>query len=239
MSDVKHRLSVENGVEFETCPVGAHYYHGKVERKIQEVKKSLSKNIGNKKLSILQWETLCQQISNSINNLPIGLGNKTELLENLDILTPNRLILGRNNTRNPTAPLEITHDVRRIIESNNDVFKAWFTEWVVSYVPLLVDQPKWFSSDRSMAIGDVVLILKSDRAFDLQYQYGLVVKTFESKDGIIRSVEVEYQNPGENVKRLTTRGVRELVVIHPVDELSVSEELYNLANDDSDQPDES
>ena len=239
MSDVRHRLSVEHGVEFETCPVGAHYYHGKVERKIQEVKKSLSKNISNKRLSILQWETLCQQISNSINNLPIGIGNKSELLENLDILTPNRLILGRNNTRSPTAPLEITHDVRKIIQSNNEVFKAWFKEWVVSYVPLLVDQPKWFLSDRSVAIGDVVLILKSDKVFDLQYQYGLVVKTFESKDGIIRSVEVEYQNPGENVKRRTTRGVRELVVIHPVDELSLSEELYNLANDDSSQPDES
>ena len=119
------------------------------------------------------------------------------------------------------------------------MFKAWFKEWVVSYVPLLVDQPKWFLSDRSVAIGDVVLILKSDKVFDLQYQYGLVVKTFESKDGIIRSVEVEYQNPGENVKRRTTRGVRELVVIHPVDELSLSEELYNLANDDSSQPDES
>ena len=229
MSDVRQKLSVEHGVDFETCPVGAHYYHGKVERKIQEVKRSLIKNVSNKRLSILQWETICQQISNSINNLPIGLGNKSEMLENLDILTPNRLILGRNNTRSPTVPLEITHDVRKIIQSNNDVFKAWFKEWMVSYVPLLVDQPKWFISDRSMAVGDVVLLLKSDKIFDLQYQYGIVVKTIESKDGVIRSVEVEYQNPGENTKRRTTRGVRELVVIHPVDELSLSKELWDLA----------
>ena len=239
MSDVRQKLSVEYGIEFETCPVGAHYYHGKVERKIQEVKKSFVKNVGNKKLSILQWETLCQQVSNSINNLPIGLGNKSDMLENLDILTPNRLILGRNNTRSPTAPLEITHDVRKIIQANNEVFKAWFKEWMVSYVPLLVDQPKWFISDRSVAVGDVVLILKSDKVFDLQYQYGIVVKTIESKDGIIRSVEVEYQNAGEDAKRRTTRGVRELVVIHPVDELSLSEELYDLANDDSEDPTQS
>ena len=58
-------------------------------------------------------------------------------------------------------------------------------EWMVSYVPLLVDQPKWFISDRSMAVGDVVLLLKSDKIFDLQYQYGIVVKTIESKDGVI------------------------------------------------------
>ena len=229
MSDVRQKLSVEHGVDFNTCPVGAHYYHGKVERKIQEVKKSLAKNVSNRRLSILQWETICQQISNSINNLPIGLGNKSEMLENLDILTPNRLILGRNNTRSPSGPLEITHDVRKIIRSNNEVFKMWFKEWMVSYVPHLVDQPKWFTSERSMAVGDVVLLLKSDKIFDLQYQYGIVVRTVESKDGIIRSVEVEYQNPGENIKRRTTRGVRELVVVHPVDELSLSKELSDLA----------
>ena len=230
MSSITQKLSVEYGVEFTTCPVGAHNYHGKVERKIQQIKKSLSKHVVNKKLSMIQWETLGLQVSNSINNLPIGLGSKTELLESLDILTPNRLILGRNNDRSPTAPLEVSHDLRRIVASNNDIYRSWFQEWLISHVPSLIDQPKWFVSDRSMAIGDVVLFLKSERQFDLQYQYGLVVKTYESKDGLIRSVEVEYQNPGESVKRRTNRGVRDLVVIHQVDEVGISKELHDLAN---------
>ena len=34
-SDIKNKLFKEYGVEFETCPVGAHYMHGKVERKIR------------------------------------------------------------------------------------------------------------------------------------------------------------------------------------------------------------
>ena len=84
-----------------------------------------------------------------------------------------------------------------------------------------------------MAVGDVVLILKSDRAFDLQYQFRIVVTTMESKDGLIRSVEVEYQNPGEDTRRKTKRGVRELIVIHPVNELGISKELYDLANLDA------
>ena len=45
-SDIKYKISVEYGVEFKTCPVGAHYVHGKVERKIQEIKKSLVKKVG-------------------------------------------------------------------------------------------------------------------------------------------------------------------------------------------------
>ena len=62
-----------------------------------------------------------QQISNSINNLPIGVKNK---VENIDIITPNRLILGRNNNHCPNAPHEISCDYRRIIETNTNIFKA-------------------------------------------------------------------------------------------------------------------
>lgn len=115
-SDLQHTLSTEHGVEFETCPVGAHYVHGKVERKIQQIKKSITIELGNRRLSVVQWETLGLQIANSINNLPIGVGNRSKGIENLDLLTPNRLILGRNNNRSPTTPLELTSDQKRIIE---------------------------------------------------------------------------------------------------------------------------
>ena len=111
-SDIKHKISFEYGANFETCPVGAHNVHGKVERKIREIERSLARNMNKQRLSVLQWETLIQQICNSINNVLIGLGNKTECLDSLDILTPNRLILGRNNSRNPTAPLQLLNDFR-------------------------------------------------------------------------------------------------------------------------------
>ena len=50
-------------------------------------------------MSIIQCETLGDQIANSINNMPIALGNIDHNLENLDILTPNLLMLGRNYDR--------------------------------------------------------------------------------------------------------------------------------------------
>ena len=40
-----------------------------------------------------------------------------------------------------------------------------------------------------------------------------------------------YQNHNENVKRYTTRGTREIVVVHPVDELGVIGELNQLVSD--------
>ena len=227
-TDVKQTLSTEYGIEYAACPVGAHYVHGKVERKIQEVKKSVNIHVQNERLSVIQWETLMLQISNSINNLPIGLKNKTSNLENLDLITPNRLILGRNNNRCPNAPLLLCSNHKKMIDQNSDIFKAWFKAWIISYVPQLIERPKWHTSDREMNVGDVVLFLKSEREFDEQYQYGIVCAVHEGKDGHIRRVDVEYRNANENTKRITQRGVRDLVIVFPVDELDIYERLNNL-----------
>ena len=223
--DCKQRLSVEYGVQYLPCPVGAHYVHGRVERKIREVRKCVSVNVEGERLSTIQWETLMLQISNSINNLPIGLKNKTEDLENLDILTPNRLILGRNNERCPNSPLLITGNYSKIIEKNTDIFKAWFKAWLVSYVPTLIERPKWHTSDKDLKVGDIVLFLKSEKEFEKEYQYGIVHCVKSGRDNKIREVEIEYTNHNELTRRRTKRGVRDLVVIHPVDELSIYERL--------------
>ena len=230
--DIKWKLELEFGIQFNPCPVGSHYVHGKVERKIQQIKISVETSLRNRRLSIIQWETLMHQVANSINNLPIGVGNKTWLLENLDLITPNRLLLGRNNNRSPTAPLVLSNDVKKIISTNEQIFKAWFDGWLTSYVPTLVPQPKWFVTDKNVSIGDVVIFTKSEKEFENIYQYGIIVSVHPSKDNLIRSVDIEYQNHKENVKRQTKRGVREIVVIHPIGELGISRELYDLAQDE-------
>ena len=56
-SDIKHKISFEYGVNFETCPVGAHYVHGKVERKIREIKRSLARNMNKQRLSVLHADS--------------------------------------------------------------------------------------------------------------------------------------------------------------------------------------
>ena len=226
-SDIKHKLHSEFGVQFQPCPVGAHNFHGKVERKIKEIRRSFEKEFSNQRLSIIQWETLAQQVVNSINNLPIGLGNKVESLENIDLVTPNRLLLGRNNNRCPTEPLLLSQDVKKIISTNADIFRVWFKTWLVSCVPVLIEQPKWFKTSTNLQVGDVVLFLKNEKELETQYQYGMVSKVYPGSDGLIRSVDVDYQNHSENVRRTTKRGVRNLVVIHSVHEIGGSQECPN------------
>ena len=169
------------------------------------------------------------QIANAINNLPIASRNVTKDLENIGLLTPNRLLLARNNDRCPTGHIIVTGDIGKIIQNNNKVFEAWFKSWLISYVPTLMIQPKWFNSDRDPKKGDVILFLKSDKEFNKKYQYGIISDLKVSRGGKIRQIEIEYQNHHEKVKRRTNRGTREIVVIHPLDELGLVRELNLLS----------
>ena len=86
-------------------------------------------------------------------------------------------------------------------------------------------QLKWFRSDRDIKICDVVLFTKKEGSISSIYQYGMVHEIEPSKDDLIRRVVVKYRNHNESVDRFTTRAVRELVLIHPVDEVHLMEEL--------------
>ena len=198
--------------------------NGKVERRIRHVKNSIEKTISLEKLSLLQWETVCAQISNAVNDLPLALGNKVGDFENLDVLTPNRLKLGRNNNRSPVGTMELSTP-SKLIESNKAIFNKWFEVWLISFVPKLMEQPKWFKSERDVKIGDVVLFLKNE-GFTNNYQYGMIHGVQRSEDGLIRKVIVKYRNANEETDRFTWRAVRSLVLIHPIDEINLAEKLH-------------
>ena len=96
---------------------------GKVEKRIRQIKQSFEKNIQNERLSVLQWETLSSVIANKINDLPIGLGNIISDYENIRLITPNRLRLGRNNDLSPVTTMEVTGIRDRIFERKQKNFQ--------------------------------------------------------------------------------------------------------------------
>ena len=227
--DAQHRLSKEVNVEFDCCPVGGHNVNGRVERKIRSIKESMEKSVQNERLSIIQWETLGASIANAINDLPIAKGNIVSDLEHLDLITPNRLKLGRNNSRSPDGSLLVTGNFDKILNNNTRIFNAWFELWLISCVPKLMLQPKWFDSDRDVQVGDIVLFLKKEGELNSTYQYGRVASVVTGRDEKIRAVTVSYRNHNESIDRETKRSVRELIVMHAIDELNILEELGKIA----------
>ena len=227
--DTRFQLHQQMNVEYEKCPTAAHHMYGKVEQKIWQIKESILKTIMNERLSILQWETLAAEISNSINNLPLAIGNITGDLENLDLITPNRLRLGRNNDRSPTGPLTVSNNPKIFLKSNEEIFNAWFENWLITHVPKLMHQPKWWDNEREIKEDDIVLFLKNEGALKNTYQYGKIKAIERSQDKRIRKVIITYRNHNESVNRETRRGVRQIVTIHPVDETNIVTELGEIA----------
>jgi len=226
--DLKFKLHHNVAVEFDVCPVGGHNMNGKVERKIREIKSSLERTLVEQRLSIIQWETISSEVANCINDLPLALGNIVSDFENMDIITPNRLRLGRNNNRSPVGTLQVTNNASKILKSNMMIFNSWFDNWLVSHVPKLINQPKWFRNDVDIKIGDVVLFLKNDSILSSIYQYGLVKDVKPGHDGKLRKATITYRNHNESVNRETFRAVRNLVVIHHVDEINIIDELNEM-----------
>ena len=104
-----------------------------------------------------------------------------------------------------------------------------FKGWLISYVPTLMMQPKWFRSDKDTKMGDIVLFLRSDREFDKQYHFGIISGVKIDWDGKIRQIDIEYQNHNKKTRHTTKRGMREIVVIYPVDEFGLVRELNLLS----------
>ena len=75
----------------------------------------------------------------------------------------------------------------------------------------------------------MVLFLKEEASLVGKYQYGIVESVEKWRDGKVRVIHIRYQNSNENVQRKTRRAVRELVVIHPINELNLVTELGEIA----------
>ena len=226
--DLQSKLHKDKSVYFTVCPVGGHNMHGKVERKIQEVNKSIEHTISNQRLSLMQWETLSAIIANSINNLPIAVGSKVSL-DNLDLMTPNRLLLSRNNERSPVGEMIELQSPSRLMRENRKVYDTWFKSWLLNHVPNLMHQPKWFNGSNNVCVGDVVLFTRTDSPISSHYQYGIISRLLHSKDDVVRKVYVKYRNSSEEGSRETFRSVRSLVLIRSVEELDMLEELDMMA----------
>ena len=80
----------------------------------------------------------------------------------MDLITPNRLRLGRNNERSPVGHLSVINDMNKTIKENENIFNAWFEIWLSCHVPKLMEQQKWYKSGLDLKEGDIVLFVKQE-----------------------------------------------------------------------------
>ena len=96
--------------------------------------------------------------------------------------------------------MELTENPQKILKENERIFTTWFETWFTSHVPKLLQQPKWFRTERDIKIGDIVLFLKQEGPIiSNNYQYDMIHEIIQSKDAIIRNIVVKYRNHNETL----------------------------------------
>ena len=227
------------GVEMrhEICVTGSHEGQGLVERAIREIRKIFSAVFKGIQLSITGYSTAFAFIANELNNVPICLGNKYTNLEQLDLITPNRLLLGRNNLRAPIGLVE-ANVPSAWLESVEDVSRSWWKVWESEWLVHLIPQPaKWAVGSPDVEVGDIVVFMKEGHEAALgqtPWRTGQVEQAPLSADGICRRVTLKYKNSGECVFRYTERSVRTIAVLHREGDVDILGEL-SQANIDADR----
>ena len=231
VNPVKTKYQV--GIEFQECPAGAHNSQGQVERSILEIKRMMTRIYGGVKLDLLNLETALLFISNELNNLPICLGKGFTNYTNLDIITPSRLIHGRNNQRAPKG-LATFEKPGRLMQQLEDVKRGWWDIWRAEAIGSLIPgNKKWTKNWKELAVGDIVIfkIEENQLIKSTDWKYGVIDEVILSKDFKCRRAVIKYKNSTENKFRTTTKSVRSIAIIKKEDELSIYEMLTKAANE--------
>lgn len=213
---LSHSLQTNMNCKLVVSAPKAHVSQGRIERRIGILKDMLSKLSEPKFLmSFLAWETLFSSISNHLNDLPIARASSRSVIRpEYSILTPNRCLLGRNNSRSLAGPLVLTSKPSTMFERALDAQETFY-KLLHKQMFLLIPRPKWFKSDQ-LSINDIVLFFLDDSPFkerSRQWHYGRVINLSGNQ------VTLEYTIGSSTTKKSISRTKRTCCRIASEEEL--------------------
>ena len=205
-------------------PADAPWYQGAVESMVKGAKRAIKFAVNNQRLSASEFLTVCSEVSNLLNERPIGTlpGADSEL----NILTPNSLLLGRATAKNPGGWQPQGNNPRNRYYLVQRVIDEFWRKWTELHAPALVFRRQWNTTTRNLRPGDVVIIADKNTMRG-EYRLGLVREVFPSRDKRVRRVSVMYKNfqsgdklehKGNSQAIVVTRSTQRLSLLVPVDE---------------------
>ena len=216
---------------YQISYVLAHNEIGLAERSIREIKKLFNKVFSGMKLTDLGYETAFAWIATALNNIPLCLGSSYVDYDRMDLITPSRLILGRNVDRACHGP-SVLGTLSEMKQQQLKIADAWQKAWTDQVMQKFIPrQSKWQKSDEQLPEkGDICIFQRTETSLGgPTYRIGRVRHAETAKDGLNRTLTLEYKNSGEKVFRTTTRNPRQVAVLHHEHEVGLTEQLNQAA----------
>ncbi len=222
--DLSNSVRNRFACEVVQAPPKSHSSQGRVERRIGLIKDMLEKMSSHTGmlLSFLNWETLFGKIANDLNNLPIARPSSTsQVRPEWGIVTPNRLLLGRNNKRSLSGPLILDPCPSNVLARLNAAQEEWY-KLFLKQLHLFIPRPKWYNTD-DVSVDDIVLFFIEESSMkkrSMHWHYGVVAAI----DG--QKLTIEYTLPPSATRKSVQRSKRDVVRICSEDELDFNSESH-------------
>ena len=228
LRDLSHNLSDSHGVEVRVVTAKDHTGNGRCESRVRLLRQMLEKlgvDTTVNSMTHVQWETLFSHISQNLNDIPIAKGNRSSIDDFAwDVITPNRLLLGKNVNRslNGNIEMESGPELGRLMEKNRKILETWYKIFV-EHLYYLIPRPtgKWHTTD-PVNVGDVVLFVFKENAVMKQdvWKLARVVEIFSPT-----KVRLQYSiktKRGDTEVKFLERNPRQLCMILGEDEYGIN-----------------
>ena len=220
LRDVHLHVYDSMGMSVEVSSAKSHESRGRVEAKVKILRSMLNKLAinTNSPMTALQWETCFSRISNQIKST-----NLSDI--GWEIITPNRLKLGRNNFRSLSGSISLTGGSGwdNLLAINRKAQVTWYQMLLDRLHQLMLKPNKWLKSD-SPNVDDIVLFIYLDslRSKDQAvWKIGKIISIHPSG----RKVTIAFpdKTSPDKIPKLRTinRSIREISVIYSVKDFPV------------------
>jgi hypothetical protein len=125
---------------------------------------------------------VCSEATNLLNERPIG--TLPTLDSNLNVFTPNSLLLGRLTVKNPGGwqPFTYSQSPKTRYSLVQTAVEDFWEKWIQLYAPSLIVRRKWHVITRNLRPGDIVMIADKN-VMRGEYRLGVVKEVFLDQDG--------------------------------------------------------
>ena len=216
-------------MQIEVSSAKSHESRGRVEAKVKILRSMLTKLAIDTRtaMTALQWETCFSTIANQIDDLPMAKGHTSNVSDiGWDIITPNRLKLGRNNFRSLSGPISLTggSGMDDLLQANRDIQKTWYQMFLDRLHHLILKPRKWLVSDIPN-VDDIVLFIYLDgqkSKNEAVWKIGKIIKIHSSNRKVTIAFPARVSPTRLPTLRTINRGIREISVIFSVKDLAIN-----------------
>ena len=230
------------GMKVSVSNAKSHEERGRVERKIKFLRSSLSSITEGRNLPVqtaIMWETLFAKISSTIDDLPIAKGNSSNRdAWGFEILTANRIKLGRNNNRSLEGAgieVDLAPNMIKLLQRNRQIYQSWYQLFMDEIHNINLRPDKWTKSSPMPVVGDIVMFVMTDaKASKEARQWKLGRVHSVSK----RTISIQYSTSSnksqQTTKHTVERNPRDVSIIVALEDLYTnSKDYFNCLNDQS------